>query len=71
MKSSGKYKIWEEDDQNHERSVVVLDHFRNLVDSGVQYRNWGNTYPGERKLLFEIKKRKVKNQKVVKNYYIR
>ena len=52
-------------DQNYERSVVVLNHFRNfnhLVDSGVQHRKWGgNIYPGKRKLLFEIKKRKVKN----------
>ena len=36
MKSSGKYERWEEGkyalhvDQNHERSVVVLDHFRNF-----------------------------------------
>ena len=28
----------------------------------------GSTHPGKKKLLFEIKKRKVKNQKVVKNY---
>ena len=46
-------------DQNHERSVVALDHFRNF---GVQHRKWGgNTYPGKRKLLFEIQKKKTKN----------
>ena len=48
-------------DQNHERSVVALDHFRHLVVSGVQRQKGWNTYPGKRKLLFKIKKRKVKN----------
>ena len=39
-------------DQNYEWSVVALDH---LDDSGIQHRKWGgNTYPGKRKLLFEI-----------------
>ena len=34
---------------------------RHLVDSGIQHRKWGgNTYPEKRKLLFEIKKKKVK-----------
>ena len=38
--SSGKYKEGKKVNvlcivaRNHERSVVVLDHFRNLVDSG-------------------------------------
>ena len=36
VKTSGKYKGWEEGnvlcivDRNHERSVAVLDHFRNF-----------------------------------------
>ena len=40
VKTSGKYKGWEEGnvlcivDRNHERSVVVLDHFRNF--KGIQ-----------------------------------
>ena len=38
MESSGKYKRWEESellcivDQNHERSVFVLDYFKNFKD---------------------------------------
>ena len=61
MKSSGGKN------RNHRRSVVVLEHFRNIkdlslpVDSGVQNRKRGNTYPGEKKLWFEIQKRKVKH----------
>ena len=38
----------------------------NLVDRGVQHQKWGgNTYPGERKLLFEIKKGRLKTRKYV------
>ena len=34
-----------------------------LVDSGLQHREWRNTYPRKRKLLFEIeKKRKLKTK---------
>ena len=32
-----------------------------LVVSGLHHRKGGNTFPGKRKLLFEIKIRKVKN----------
>ena len=49
-------------DQNHGRSVVVLDHFRNFKGTYliVEY-NIGNDegiilFQGKRKLLFEIKK---------------
>ena len=61
MKDGKKVNVLGIVDRNHGRSVVVLDHFKNLVDSGVQHRKGGgNTYPGKRKLLFQIKKRKVK-----------
>ena len=52
-------------DRNHKRSVVALDHFRSfkgisLIVEYIQHRKrGGNTYPGERELLCEIKKRKV------------
>ena len=37
-----------------------------MVDNGVQHRKWGgNTYPGKKKLLFEIKKGKLKTKKLV------
>ena len=64
MKSSGNTKYGKKVnvlcivEWNHERSVVVLDHFRDFkIDSGVQHWKWGgNTYPWKIKLLFGIKK---------------
>ena len=52
-------------DQNHERPVVVLDHFRNFkgIQSIVVTTSKIEEYLSvrERKLLFEIEKRKVKS----------
>ena len=55
-------------DKNHERSVVALDHFRNfkaillIVEYIIENKEGILIYPaGKRELLFEIKKRKVKN----------
>ena len=57
-------------DKNHERSVVALDHFRNfkaillIVEYIIENKEGILIYPaGKRELLFEIKKRKVKNWK--------
>ena len=72
MNDGKKVKVLCIVDQNHERSVAVLDHFRNFtgidfVDSGVQHRKCGgNTQSGKRKLLFEIKKGKSKTKKFLK-----
>ena len=52
-------------DQNHERPVVVLDHFRNFkgIQSIVVTTSKIEEYLSvrERKLLFEIEKRNVKS----------
>ena len=48
--------------------MIVLDHFGKFKGiNGVQHQKLrGSTYPGKRKLLFEIKKRKVKKEKLLK-----
>ena len=69
MKSSRKYERWEEGECTLHRwpksweicgGTRPFQEFQShLVDSGVQHWKWGeNTYPGKRKLLFEIKKKK-------------
>ena len=51
-------------DRNQERSVVVLDHFRNfkgIFSIVVTTLKMEEYLSRERKLLFEIEKRRVKN----------
>ena len=70
MKGQGKDKRWEEGectcivDRNHDRSLVVLNHFRNfkgIYSIVVATSKMEEYLCRERKLLFEIEKRKVKN----------
>ena len=66
MNDGKKVKVLCIVDQNHERSVAVLDHFRNfkgiwlIVEYNIENEE-EMRIPRKRKLLFEIKKRKVKN----------
>ena len=72
MKSSGKFERMEERTEEGKCTLHCWENcgftrpfwefWRHLVDSRAQLRRWGgNTYPGKRKLFFEIKRRKIKN----------
>ena len=69
MKDGKKVNLFCIADRNHEKSVVVLDHFRDFEDIQliVEYniKNEEDNYPEKRKLLFEIV-RKLKNKKLLK-----
>ena len=81
-KSSGKYERWEKkvnvlciDDRNHERYVVVLDHFRNfkgiqlIVDQNIKNKE-GILIQGKGNQCSKLKKGKLETKKVVKNYLV-
>ena len=49
--------------QNHEKSVLrltILEVLKAFSRQRLQYGIWRNAYPGKRRLLFEIEKRKAK-----------
>ena len=77
MKSSGKYERWKKVnvlcivDRNHERSVVVLDHFRNFkgIQLIVEYNTEneeGILIQGKGKYCSKLKKGKLKTKKLLK-----
>ena len=47
---------------------TILEILKAFSQQWSQHRNWRNTYPGKRKLMFEIEKGKVRISKIVKNY---
>ena len=84
MKSSGKYERWKEVkllcivDRNQERSVLVLDHFRNfkgiqlIVEYNIENEE-GILIQGKGNYCLKLKKGKLKTKKQLKitRYIIR
>ena len=53
-------------DQNRERSLVVLEDFRHLVDSGCNIKNGGIVIQGRVNWCWKMKKWKLKTKKLLK-----
>ena len=71
VRSSGKYERWHDGDQNHERSVVVLDDFRKfkgiqlIVEYNIENEE-GILIQGKGNCCSKLKGGKLKTKKLLK-----